>query len=43
MAGLQPKPPEGWDDTGGGTGGKPVVAEPGERAKPPIGTPAGQH
>ena len=43
MAGLEPKPPEGWDDSAGGTGGKPVVADAGERAKPPIGTPAGQH
>ena len=44
MAGQEPKPPEGWDDAGGGsTGGKPVAADTTERAKPPIGTPAGQH
>ena len=44
MAGREPKPPEGWDDAGGGgPGGKPVVVEAGERAKAPIGTPAGQH
>jgi len=44
MAGRAPKPPEGWDDAGGGgAGGKPVVAEAGERAKAPLGTPAGQH
>ena len=44
MAGQEPKPPEGWDDAGGGSaGGKPVPADAAERAKPPIGTPAGQH
>ena len=43
MAGLQPKPPEGWDDSGGGTGGKTVTVDPVERPKPSIGTPAGQH
>jgi cell division protease FtsH len=44
MAGLEAKPPEGWDDTGGGgPGGKPVPVDSGERGKPPIGTPAGQH
>ncbi len=42
MAGREPKPPEGWDDAGG-AGGKPVAADAAERAKPPIGTPAGQH
>jgi len=41
MAGLEPKPPEGWDDGGGG--GKPVVSDPVPLPKPPIGTPAGQH
>ena len=44
MAGLEAKPPEGWDDSGGGgPGGKAVPVDSGERAKPPIGTPAGQH
>jgi len=43
MAGLEPKPPEGWDDAGGGGGGKAVVSEVVPLAKPPIGTPAGQH
>ena len=44
MAGLQPKPPEGWDDTGGGNGGgKAVAADLVDRPKPSIGTPAGQH
>ena len=44
MAGREPKPPEGWDDAGGGNaGGKPLVTEAGERPKAPIGTPAGQH
>ena len=44
MAGQEPKPPEGWDDAGGGSaGGKPVATDTAERAKPPIGTPAGQH
>ena len=41
MAGRDPKPPEGWDDAGGG--GKPAVVDAGERAKAPLGTPAGQH
>jgi cell division protease FtsH len=44
MAGRAPKPPEGWDDAGGGgAGGKPVAADSSERAKTPLGTPAGQH
>jgi cell division protease FtsH len=44
MAGREPKPPEGWDDVGGGSGGKPAVADAPELPKtPPIGTPAGQH
>jgi cell division protease FtsH len=44
MAGRVPKPPEGWDDVGGGSGGKPAVADAPEiPATPPIGTPAGQH
>ncbi len=45
MAGQEPKPPEGWDDAGGGSaGGKPLAADTAELAKPPIGTtPAGQH
>ncbi len=44
MAGLEAKPPEGWDDTGGGgPGGRAVPVDPGDRVKPPIGTPAGQH
>ncbi|MGH8253160.1 MAG: ATP-dependent zinc metalloprotease FtsH, partial [Steroidobacteraceae bacterium] len=44
MAGRVPKPPEGWDDAGGGPGGKPVVGETPKVANtPPIGTPAGQH
>ena len=42
MAGREPHPPEGWDDSGGGSGGKPAVAEGGERAKPAFGKPAGQ-
>ena len=44
MAGREPKPPEGWDDVGGGSGGKPAVADAPELPNtPPIGTPAGQH
>ncbi len=44
MAGRVPKPPEGWDDVGGGSGGKPAVADaPEVPSTPPIGTPAGQH
>ncbi|HVN98612.1 MAG TPA: ATP-dependent zinc metalloprotease FtsH [Steroidobacteraceae bacterium] len=44
MAGRQAKPPEGWDDSGGGSGGKPVSTDTPELPKtPPIGTPAGQH
>ena len=44
MAGRVPKPPEGWDDVGGGSGGKPAVADaPEVPGTPPIGTPAGQH
>ena len=44
MAGREPKPPEGWDDAGGGgNGGKPVPAETADRPQAPIGNPAGQH
>jgi cell division protease FtsH len=44
MAGRVPKPPEGWDDVGGGPGGKPVAGDPPKVPNtPPIGTPAGQH
>jgi cell division protease FtsH len=44
MAGRDVKPPEGWDDAGGGTGGKPAPTDTPELPKtPPIGTPAGQH
>jgi len=44
MAGRQVKPPEGWDDSGGGSGGKPASTDTPELPKtPPIGTPAGQH
>jgi cell division protease FtsH len=44
MAGREPKPPEGWDDVGGGSGGKPAVVDAPELPNtPPIGTPAGQH
>ncbi len=42
MAGREPHPPEGWDDSAGGSGGKPAVADGGERAKPAFGKPAGQ-
>ena len=44
MAGREVKPPEGWDDAGGGTGGKPATTDTPELPKsPPIATPAGQH
>jgi len=44
MAGREVKPPEGWDDAGGGAGGKPATTDTPEVPKtPPIGTPAGQH
>jgi cell division protease FtsH len=44
MAGREVKPPEGWDDAGGGPGGKPAIADTPELPKtPPIATPAGQH
>jgi cell division protease FtsH len=43
MAGREARPPEGWDDAGGGPGGRPAVVDTGERGKTPIGTPAGQH
>ncbi len=44
MAGREVKPPEGWDDAGGGAGGKPAATDTPEVPKtPPIGTPAGQH
>jgi cell division protease FtsH len=43
MAGREARPPEGWDDAGGGPGGKPAAVDTGERGKTPIGTPAGQH
>jgi len=43
MEGRVPRPPDGWDDAGGG-GGKPAVstgaAAPGS---PTLGSPAGQH
>ncbi len=39
MEGRKPKPPEGWDDSGG-SGGKPVIVE---APAPALGTPAGQH
>ena len=45
MAGRAPLPPEGWDDSAGGTGGaggKPATVDAGERGKPTIGKPAGQ-
>jgi cell division protease FtsH len=42
MAGRAPQPPEGWDDSGGGTGGKTASIDSGERGKPAIGKPAGQ-
>jgi cell division protease FtsH len=40
MAGRAPKPPEGWDDSGGG---KPVAPQPPAPAAGTLGTPAGQH
>ncbi|MCC7417749.1 MAG: ATP-dependent zinc metalloprotease FtsH [Acidobacteria bacterium] len=44
MAGRTPRPPEGWDDSGGGPGGRPAVAGATDRPGGPIGTtPAGQH
>ncbi len=45
MAGRVPRPPEGWDDSGGaGPGGKAAVAGTADRPGGPIGTsPAGQH
>jgi cell division protease FtsH len=45
MAGRTPRPPDGWDESGGaGPGGKPAVAGASDRPSGPIGTsPAGQH
>jgi cell division protease FtsH len=45
MAGRTPRPPEGWDDSGGaGPGGRTAVAGTTDRPSGPIGTtPAGQH
>jgi len=42
LAGREPIPPEGWDDSGGGNGGKPAPTDTTPRVKPAIGTPAGQ-
>ena len=41
MAGRAPRPPDGWDDTGGG--GKPATSEVTGRGEGTLGTPAGQH
>ncbi len=41
MDGRPPRPPEGWDDSGGG--GKPAVNASSTPAGETIGTPAGQH
>jgi len=41
MEGRPPRPPEGWDDTGGG--GKPVASDAAAPAGGNIGSPAGQH
>jgi cell division protease FtsH len=41
MAGRTPRPPDGWDDTGGG--GKPATSEVTGRGEGTLGTPAGQH
>jgi cell division protease FtsH len=43
MAGREPRVPDGWDDSGSGTGQRTPTTGSGERPKAPIGTPAGQH
>ncbi|MFT3905250.1 MAG: ATP-dependent zinc metalloprotease FtsH [Steroidobacteraceae bacterium] len=44
MAGRNPQPPEGWDDSvGGGSGGRPSMAPLGGSSDSLPGTPASQH
>ncbi|HEX6929068.1 MAG TPA: ATP-dependent metalloprotease, partial [Gammaproteobacteria bacterium] len=49
MAGREPRPPEGWTDSGGGSGGLGAEASPetakvrGKKGDDAIGDPASQH